>query len=203
MSDVDPREEVPRGLTATPGQTIGPFYGFALPYRRDHELVPPGSPGAIRLHGTVLDGQGQPIPDAMLELRQADASGRVPAVEGSIRRDGTRFTGWGRCVVDPAGRYSFTTVTPEATSPGAAPFFALTLFARGLLNRLFTRAYVPGDEAGLGADPLLSSLAPARRETLVAIRDSPGDGGGADLRFDVHLQGDRETVFLAFPQHRR
>ncbi len=202
MPDADRRVDAPPDLTATPGQTIGPFYGFALPYARDRELVPPGTPGAVRLHGTVFDGDGQPIPDAMLELRQADPAGRVPAVEGSIRRDGTIFTGWGRCAVDPGGRYSFTTVVPGATAQGAAPFFALTVFARGLLNRLFTRAYVPGDDAALGADPLLSWLTPQRRDTLVAVRDGADEGAGGDLRFDVHLQGDRETVFLAFPQHR-
>lgn len=196
-------------LAATPGQTIGPFYGFALPYPRDCELVAPGTPGAIRLHGTVLDGAGQPVPDAMVEIRQADAAGRVPAVEGSIRRDGSTFTGWGRCAVDPGGRYGFTTVRPGATDEGAAPFFAVTVFARGLLNRLFTRAYLPGDDAALGADPLLASLTPERRDTLIAVAEGeaegPGEqhrGGPSDLRFDVHLQGDRETVFLTFPRHR-
>jgi protocatechuate 3,4-dioxygenase alpha subunit len=193
--------------TATPGQTIGPFYGFALPYRRDSELVGPGTPGALRLHGTVFDGAGQPIPDAMVEVRQADTAGRVPAIEGSIRRDGATFTGWGRCAVDPGGRYGFTTVAPGATDEGAAPFFALTVFARGLLNRLFTRAYLPGAEAVLGADPLLASLAPERRATLMAVAERTEDpenqrGGPGDLRFDIHLQGDRETVFLTFPRHR-
>lgn len=197
------------GHAATPGQTIGPFYGFALPYPRDSELVAPGTPGAIRLHGTVLDGAGQPVPDAMVEIRQADAAGRVPAIEGSIRRDGSTFTGWGRCAVDPGGRYGFTTVRPGATDEGAAPFFALTVFARGLLNRLFTRAYLPGSEAALGADPLLASLAPDRRDTLMAVAEVSAEdagnqsrGGPSDLRFDVHLQGDRETVFLTFPRHR-
>ena len=181
-------------LVPTAGQTIGPFYGFALSYERDHELVPPATPGAVRLHGTVYDGAGVPVPDSLVEIRQADPTGRVPAVEGGLRRDGSVFTGWGRCAADPAGRYSFTTLEPGPTAGGAAPFFAVTVFARGLLNRLFTRAYLPGDDAALAADALLSGLEPARRATLVAVADEQG------FRFDVHLQGAGETVFLAHPQ---
>jgi protocatechuate 3,4-dioxygenase alpha subunit len=192
MSTPDPQQLVP-----TAGQTIGPFYGFALPYERGHELVPPGTPGVVRLHGTVLDGAGVPVPDAMLEIRQADPAGQVPTAEGSLRRDGTVFTGWGRCAVDAGGRYSFTTVEPGATDEGSAPFFAVTVFARGLLNRLFTRAYLPGDQR-LADDRLLSALEPERRRTLVAAREPDGS-----LRFDIHLQGEGETVFLAFPRHGR
>ena len=182
-------------LPATAGQTIGPFFHYALPYARDHELVPPTAPGAVRLHGTVYDGDGRPVPDALLEIRQADGAGRVPVVEGSLRRDGTVFTGWGRCATDPGGRYSFTTVEPGTGREGAAAFFAVTVFARGLLNRLFTRAYLPGQTAE--ADPWLAGLGAERRATLLAGRQDDGS-----LRFDVRLQGDRETVFLTFPGHR-
>ncbi|WP_238006367.1 protocatechuate 3,4-dioxygenase subunit alpha [Dactylosporangium sp. AC04546] len=171
---------------STPGQTIGPFYGFALPYPGGHQLVPPAHPAAIRLHGTVYDGEDVPVPDALLEIRQAGPDGVVPAVEGSLRRDGTRFTGWGRAATDPGGRYSFTTVEPGPTTPGRPPFFAVVIFARGLLDRLFTRAYLPGP--GVGDDPLLAGL--------VAERDT-----GGDLRFDIHLQGPHQTTFLTFPRH--
>ena len=194
MTTPDPQQP----LVPTAGQTIGPFYGFALSYERDHELVPPAAAGAVRLHGTVFDGDGVPVPDALLEIRQADPSGRIPQVEGSIRRDGAVFTGWGRCATDPGGRFSFTTLEPGPTAAGAAPFFAVTVFARGLLNRLFTRAYLPGDEQSLDGDRVLGAVAPERRETLVARRDEDGS-----LRFDVWLQGERETVFLAFPRHGR
>ncbi len=183
---------MPEKLTATPGQTIGPFFHYALPYERGHELVPPATPGAVRLHGTVYDGSGAPIPDALLEIRQAAPDGTVPAVEGSRRRDGV-FTGWGRCATDPGGRYSFTTLEPRPVD-GRAPMFAVVLLARGLLNRLFTRAYVPGEAAG--ADPFLSGLPTDQRDTLVAAREPDGS-----LRFDIHLQGDRETLFLTFPGH--
>ncbi len=179
-------------LTATPGQTVGPFFHDALPYERGHELVPPTTPGAVRLHGTVYDGSGAPVPDALLEIRQAGPDGGIPVAESSLRRDGTVFTGWGRAATDAAGRYSFTTVEPRV--PGGAPFFSVLVLARGLLNRLFTRAYLPGPAAE--TSPFLAGLAPDRRATLLATREHDGS-----LRFDVHLQGDRETVFLTFPGH--
>ena len=87
----------------TPGQTVGPFFAFGLEYDGDSALVPPGSPGAIRLHGRVLDGAGEPVPDALLELWQADADGLVVQRSGSLRRDGYTFTGWGRAATDRTG----------------------------------------------------------------------------------------------------
>jgi protocatechuate 3,4-dioxygenase alpha subunit len=184
-------------LPATPGQTVGPFYGYALPYPGSEELVPPGRRDAIRLHGTVYDGAGQPVPDALIEIWQADENGDVPRAEGSLQRDGWTFTGFARVAVDGNGRYSFTTVRPGPTEDGAPAFFAMTVFARGLLNRLFTRVYLPADDpAGvevLAADPLLRSVPEDRRGTLIARRDAHG------YVFDVRLQGVGETVFLAFP----
>lgn len=181
-------------LGATPGQTVGPFFHDALPYERGNELVPPATLGAVRLHGIVYDGSGAPVPDALVEIRQAGQDGQVPTAEGSLCRTGTVFTGWGRAATDPGGRFSFTTVEPGPIRAGGAPFFSVVVLARGLLDRLFTRAYLPGP--ALESDPFLAALDPDRRETLVAARESEGS-----LRFDVHLQGDRETVFLAFPGH--
>jgi protocatechuate 3,4-dioxygenase alpha subunit len=158
----------PGDLTPTAGQTVGPFFHYALPYPGDSELVPSGRADAIRLHGLVLDGAGDPVPDALLEVWQADAGGRVVQEPGSLRPDG--FT-------------------------GAVPFFAITVFARGLLNRLFTRAYVPEDAEALAATPLLAGLDEDRRKTLVATADAQG------YRFDVRLQGEGETVFLRHPRH--
>jgi protocatechuate 3,4-dioxygenase alpha subunit len=184
----------PSLLPPTPGQTVGPFYGFALPYGGGSDLVPADHPGAVRLHGTVRDGRGDPVPDALLEIWQADTDGLVPQRPGSLRRDGVTFTGWGRAATDDAGCYSFTTVEPGATGDGRAPFIAMTVLARGLMNRLFTRVYLPGP-AALASDALLGSLPDARRETLVARRDDDG------LLFDVTLQGNGETVFLRYPGH--
>lgn len=184
----------PGDLTPTPGQTVGPFFGYALPFEKDSELVPPGRADAVRLHGDVLDGDGAPVPDAILELWQADADGSVPRRAGALKRDGWTFTGWGRASTDDAGHYSFSTVRPGATDPDRPAFFLVTLFARGLMNRLFTRAYL-ADDPHLGADPLLASLEPDRRETLLASPDPHG------FRFDVRLQGGAETVFLTYPGH--
>ncbi len=185
-------------LAPTPGQTIGPFFHYALPFDHDRELVPAGAPGAVRLHGYVRDGAGEGLPDAMLEIRQADAEGVVPEVEGSLRRDGTVFTGWGRSHTDPNGHYWFSTLEPGATSAGRPRYIAVTVFARGLLDRLFTRVYLPTEPEALADDPLLSTLDDADRARLTAVRD-----GAASLRFDVHLQGPDETPFLSFPRHRR
>lgn len=182
-------------LTATPGQTIGPFYGYALPYARDNELVSPSRTGAVRLHGTVYDGDGTVVPDALLEIWQADEAGNIVQQAGSLVRDGYTFTGFGRTAVDNEGNYTFTTLNPGATDAGKAPFIMLTVFARGLLNRLFTRIYLPEDTAALAADPLLASLDAADRATLIATREADGA-----LRFDVHLQGEGETAFLSYPR---
>jgi protocatechuate 3,4-dioxygenase, alpha subunit len=169
-------------FACTPGQTVGPFLSLGLPYPGDSALVGDEHPGAVRLHGTVYDGAGDPVPDALVELWQADGDGRIPRRAGSLRRDGTTFTGWGRCATDAAGRYGFTTVVPGSGEPVRAPFFALTVFARGLLDRLFTRAYLPGGDV----DPALAGL--------VCVAES----GCAAYRFDIHLQGPNETVFLEY-----
>jgi protocatechuate 3,4-dioxygenase alpha subunit len=180
-------------LVPTPAQTVGPFYGYALPYEKDNELLAPGSPGSIRLQGTVYDGSGQSIPDAILEIWQPDSEGRIVQKTGSLVRDGYTFTGWGRGAVGNSGVYTFTTVNPGPTKPGAAAFISVAIFARGLTNRLFTRIYLPEDTEALANDPLLTSLEPERRKTLIARRDP--DGG---LTFDIRLQGEGETVFLDF-----
>lgn len=195
----------------TPGQTVGPFLDLGLPYPGDSELVDDGHPQAIRLHGTVYDGGDAAVPDALVELWQPDTAGRIARQAGSLRRShasiasaalapgaaGRRhrdpsFTGWGRCATDDAGRYAFTTLTPGSVIDGRPPYFALTVFARGLLNRLFTRAYLPG--ADPDADPLLAAVPAERLETLLCVAENDG----AAYRFDIHLQGPAETVFLAY-----
>lgn len=182
-------------LVPTPGQTIGPFYGYALPFEKGGELVNQAHPAAVRLHGVVYDGNGEVIPDSMLEIWQADENGTVVSRDGSLVRDGYTFTGFGRVPVDNVGHYTFTTVNPGPTEEGKAPFIMLTVFARGLLNRLFTRIYLPEDTEALANDPLLTSLPKDRRKTLIATREADGS-----LRFDIRLQGEDETVFLSYPR---
>lgn len=183
-------------LTATPGQTVGPFYGYALPYAKDRELVPPGSERAVQLTGVVYDGAGDPVPDAILEIWQPDETGTISRATGSLLRDGFTFTGFGRAACDPEGRFSFSTVEPGPTEEGRAAFISVVVFARGLLNRLFTRVYLPEDTAAHASDPLLSSLDPAEAARLIAAREADGS-----LRFDIRLQGEDETPFLRFPGH--
>lgn len=184
-------------LPCTPGQTVGPFLDLGLPYPGDHLVVDGGHPGAIRLHGTVYDGAGAAVPDALVELWQPDSAGCVVQQPGSLRREHALFTGWGRCATDVDGSYSFTTLTPGVAAAGRPPFFALTVFARGLLNRLFTRAYLPG--ADPRTDPLLAMVAAERRPTLLCVAENHG----AAYRFDIHLQGPAETVFLAYTEGAR
>ena len=180
-------------LPPTPGQTVGPFFGYALPYDDGPRLVPPHLPGAVQLHGTVYDGAGAPVPDAVLEIWQSDGEGRVPTARGSLRRDGRTFTGFGRCATRDDGTYSFTTVVPGEGVGGTAPFIAVVLFARGLMHKLHTRIYLPQYASRNDAAPFLQALDPAERATVTAVQEPDGS-----LRHDLHLQGDLETVFLAF-----
>lgn len=177
----------------TPSQTIGPFFGYALPADGLPDLVPAGTPGAVVLTGTVRDGAGAPVPDALLEVWQADAGGRfADAFEDLDRAQPAGFTGFGRCPTDPDGRFRFVTVKPGAV-PGSdgvpqAPHLDLVVFARGLLKPVVTRIYFPAEAANT-TDPVLAALGD-RAAGLVARED------GWDLVFDVHLSGDDETVFF-------
>ena len=140
----------------------------------------------------MYDGAGAPIPDALVEIFGADADGAVPRARGAFRRDEHTFTGFGRAFTDDEGHFEFWTREPGGIG-GSAAFFAAIVFARGLPNKLHTRIYVPGDDAALAADPLLSSLDAEERASLVATRTPDGH-----LHHDIRLQGEKETVFLAF-----
>jgi protocatechuate 3,4-dioxygenase alpha subunit len=180
-------------LRQTPSQTVGPFFGYALPFPGGAQLVPAGTAGTVTVHGRVLDGAGAPIPDALLEWWQPDAEGAMPQRDGSRVRELGHFTGFGRMTVDLDGHYEVTTVLPGAVAPSTVPWALVTVFARGLLHHLFTRAYLVGADEAVPADPLLDRIDAERRETLLARADGP-----ASYRFDIHLQGERETVFLAY-----
>ncbi|MBL1098262.1 protocatechuate 3,4-dioxygenase subunit alpha [Streptomyces coffeae] len=188
-------------LPPTPSHTVGPFYGYALPFPGGGDLAPPGRPDTITVHGYVYDGAGEPVPDALIELWQSGPDGSRAGAPGSMRRDpvtggflgrnGVDFTGFGRIATDPDGHWTARTLPPGG--PGA-PYISVCVHARGLLHHLFTRVYFPGNAAANAADPLLASLDPVRRETLVATA-GPQPGS---YRFDIRLQGDKETVFLEF-----
>ncbi|HWL76139.1 protocatechuate 3,4-dioxygenase subunit alpha [Microbacterium sp.] len=187
-SDLQGKEQ----LEITPGQTVGPFFAFGTVYPKMHEVVFPHSPGAIVLSGTVYDGAGAPIPDALVEIWSADAEGNIPRGRGSRRRDDHTFTGFGRSATTDEGRFEFWTINPGSVN-GEAPFYAVAVFARGLPDKLMTRIYLPDDQEKLDADPFLSSLTPEERATLIATRLPNGY-----LRHDIRLQGENETVFLEF-----
>ncbi|MFF3161991.1 MULTISPECIES: protocatechuate 3,4-dioxygenase subunit alpha [unclassified Streptomyces] len=191
----------PGNVLPTPSHTVGPFYGYALPFRGGEDIAPLGHPDTVTVHGYVLDGEGRPLPDALVELWGPRPDGTVPRVDGSLRRDpatggylgrnGVEFTGWGRVQTDADGHWYARTLRPGARGD-SAPYLSVCVFARGLLVHLFTRIYLPGDEAALAADPLLARVGD-RRGTLIA-----GDEGDGTYRFDIRLQGEGETVFLEF-----
>jgi protocatechuate 3,4-dioxygenase, alpha subunit len=175
----------------TPSQTVGPFLSIGLTWPDGHLVVSEDTPGAIRISGVVLDGAGAPVTDGIIETWQADAEGRFDHPDDPRGASGSGFEGFGRCATDDEGRYRIVTVKPGALGDGQAPHIDVSVFARGLLDRVVTRIYFPDEAEANAADPLLSSLPQERAATLVA--DAVGAG---ELRFDIRLQGPEETVFL-------
>ncbi len=158
----------------TPSQTVGPFFGFALPFNADADAAPGSAAGAVRIEGQLLDGAGEPVPDGLLEAWQGDQ--------------------FARCRTDDEGAFHLTVVKPGPV-PGPdgtiqAPHLNVNVFARGLLRQLVTRIYFPDEAAANAADPVLARVEPARRPTLVARADA------GVLRFELRLQGGGETVFF-------
>lgn len=162
----------------TPSQTVGPFLHIGLPWPDGPNAVPDGTPGAVVITGRVIDGAGEAMADALVETWQAGLDGRH---------------GLGRCPTDEHGEYRIVTVVPspqpDRDGNAEAPHIDMSVFSRGLLNRLVTRIYFPGQPEN-EHDPVLSAIDPARRDTLVA---TAVDGG---FRFDIRLQGEPETVFF-------
>ena len=161
-------------LDPTPSQTVGPFFSLGLCVRPANELV---RGGPVQIEGRVLDGAGDGVPDAMVEIWQATPEG---GYEGTF--------GWGRCGTDAGGTYSFTTSKPGPVD-GQAPHLLVLVFARGLLRPVLTRMYFPDEEAANAVDPVLAS-AGGDASTLVAESDN------GTLRFDIRLQGERQTAFF-------
>jgi protocatechuate 3,4-dioxygenase alpha subunit len=179
-------------LELTPSQTVGPFFSGALPWPDGPYVVPEGTPGAFWLRGKVFDEQGDPVPDALVESWQADPAGRFPHPDDPR---GTDFRGFGRCPTDGDGSWAILTVrpgrVPDPSGRPQAPHLDLSIFARGLLDRVVTRVYFPDEAPANAADPVLSGVDEARRATLVAVPDEDG------LRFDIRLRGNGETVFFS------
>lgn len=182
----------------TPSQTAGPYLRIGLIHDRvGRELVDPSDSRAILIRGQLLDGQDEPVPDGVVEIWQANAAGRyrheldrreeLPLEQG--------FTGFGRCSTENEGWFEFVTVKPGPVPwpEGGlqAPHIAIGIFARGLLKRVVTRMYFPDEEAANATDPVLTRLDERARSTLIARPEGRG------LRFDIRLQGPRQTTFFA------
>lgn len=191
----------------TPSQTVGPFFAMGLTAREygyeyssvaGPSIVAPGTAGErIQVTGRVLDGEGSPVGDAMIEAWQTDAHGRYhhPA-DDSERPVDPAFRGFARVGTGIAADHSFTirTVKPGTPGEGRAPHLTLIVFMRGALNHVYTRVYFDDEASANASDPVLSSVPEARRDTLIARREETPDG--IVYRFDIHMQGARETVFF-------
>jgi len=183
-------------IGCTPSQTVGPFLGLGLPWPDGPDGVVAGTPGSFWLRGLIVDGAGEPVPDALVETWQADPDGRFDHPDdprGAHPRPG--FRGFARCPTDADGRWAIRTVRPGRV-PGPdgvlqAPHIDVTVLARGLLDRLVSRVYFP-DETANADDPVLGLVDPVRRATLIAKETDDG------YAFDITLQGDHETVFFTF-----
>jgi protocatechuate 3,4-dioxygenase alpha subunit len=195
-------------LALSPSQTVGPFLSIALDWADGEQVVPEGTPGAVRIGGLLLDGEGQPVPDGVVETWQADPAGRFDHPDdprGAVASGVPGFRAFGRSTTAPDGHWRVLSVKPGAlptpTGGTAAPHLDVTVMARGMLDRVVTRVYFADDAEALQQDEVLAAVPADRRATLVAVpRDQlPDDapaGPDVDYRLDIRLQGDHETVFF-------
>ncbi|MCW6009798.1 protocatechuate 3,4-dioxygenase subunit alpha [Micromonospora sp. CPCC 205371] len=180
-------------MSETPSQTVGPFLSIGLPWPDGPFVVLDADPGGFWVRGIVTDGAGDPVPDALVETWQADPQGRFDHPDDP-RGAVSGFRGFGRCPTDDTGRYAIRTLKPgPVPGPGGAPqapHIDVSVLARGLLHRVVTRIYFADEPDANAADPVLLTVPPDRRATLLAARDDEG------YRFDIRLQGEQETVFF-------
>jgi protocatechuate 3,4-dioxygenase alpha subunit len=186
-------------LLTTPSQTVGPYLSIGFTALANDAIAPSGAAGEhLTIEGRVVDGDGKPVSDAVLEIWQADASGTYIHAKDASSSTAGKFRGFGRILVDAQGAFRFTTVKPAAV-PGPkgamqAPHLVVTVFMRGLLKQLLTRIYFP-DDPGNAGDPILLLVPAERRATLVAKRSPQVK---ATLQWNLVLQGENETVFFDF-----
>ena len=190
-------------LRQTPSQTVGPYFAYGLaPEQYGYQQTLTSIAGSqmadgetegehIRVEGRVFDGAGNPISDALIEIWQADALGRY-AHPADPRGSNSTFKGFGRCGTgtDPQNRFWFDTIKPGQTEPGQAPHLNVIVSMRGMLLHAFTRIYFSGEPAN-ATDEVLNAVPAERRATLIATRQASNV-----YRFDIHMQGDNETVFF-------
>ena len=181
----------------TPSQTVGPFFSIGLERLVRRDLTVPGVAGKrIEIAGRVLDSDGNPVPDAMIEIWQANSQGRYNHPEDTREKPlESQFLGYGRIPTDENGRFRFVTIQPgQVPGPDGnlqAPHIAVSVFSRGLLRRLVSRVYLP-DQSSNAADYVLNLVDPSRRQTLIAKKT----GRENELEWNVVLQGPEETVFF-------
>lgn len=185
-------------LRTTTSQTVGPFFRIGLEWLHRDNLVGEGVSGErVTIQGRIFDGDGNPVPDAVLEVWQANSHGKYAHPEDTQEKPiEPGFSGYGRLFVSRQGLFRFATIKPGPV-PGPdgneqAPHLAISLFMRGILKRLVTRMYFPNDALNAG-DPILNLVEPSRRGTLVARKTA---GGVGTLEWNVILQGPDETVFF-------
>jgi protocatechuate 3,4-dioxygenase alpha subunit len=186
-------------LIPTPSQTVGPYFHLGLTDKRSIACIAGEDVKGERVTiiCSVFDGDGLPVPDAMIELWQADANGKYNHPEGTWdESESPIFRGFGRMATCEDGSCVFKTIKPgQVPGPNGqlqAPHINVSIFARGLLKHLPTRIYFEGDRAN-ESDPVLALLPNERRQTLMAHPDPANPG---TWRFDVRLRGERETVFF-------
>ncbi len=184
----------------TPSQTVGPYFSIGFSWLERRDLTEGAESGTrVTIRGRVLDGEGQPVPDAVLEIWQADAQGRYAHPEDAPNlATANSFFGFGRVFANQQGGFCFTTLKPGSV-PGPddrpqAPHLEVSVFMRGLLRRLITRIYFPAEPAN-ETDLVLGLIPAARRHTLIA---QPDTGKADSVVWDIHLQGDQETVFFEY-----
>lgn len=188
----------------TPSQTVGPYFAYGLAATQygydfdqpfDAVVALDGARGArIRLEGQVIDGDGKPINDALVEISQPDGTGEYPQSIDHAREIGFRAFGRAGTGTDAQNRYVFHTVKPGPETSGEAPHINVIVMMRGMLLHAFTRVYFSDESAANAKDAVLNSVPAERRNTLIAKRSE--SGGAVTYRFDIHMQGPAETVFF-------